>query len=107
MTVPDLEPKTTVFSVSIAENIVSDLIVDPDAATRLHVRIAKFSVGSCVLSLPETMWIHSLALEGTLSTIRCGNATDVLVTNFTGSPITLKTGILIGFFEVADSVVTR
>ena len=50
------------------------------------------------------MWTHSLAQEGTLSTIRCGNVTYVLVTNITGSSVTLKSGVLIGSFEVADSL---
>ena len=45
--VPDLESKKTVFSLSVAGNIVGDQIVNPNTGTHLPVRIAKAPVGSC------------------------------------------------------------
>ena len=91
-----MEFKKTIYSVSVAENIVGDQIVGPNTATSLLVCIAKAPFGSYVLSLPETMWVHSLLLEG--------HVTYVLVTYFTSRSVTFKSGVIIDSFEVADSL---
>ncbi len=44
-----------------------------------------------------------MAVESILSCDRDDHVTDVLVTNLTGAPIFLKSGVLLGSFEVCDS----
>ena len=84
--------------------IVGDQVVEPMCAVALPVRVSDASLGSDVLSLPDSMRVQRLALEGTLSTIREGHVTDALVTNTTGSPFTLKDGCHLGAFEVCDQL---
>ena len=67
---------------------------------RLPIRLSDAPVGSYVLSLPHTARVTSLALKGTLSTVRNDHISDALVTNITGTSITLKNGVLLGIFEV-------
>ncbi len=83
--------------------VIGDQYIGPTSASRLSVRLKHAPVGSCVVSLPDTVRIHRLALEGTLSVVREGNISDALVTNVTGSSITLKDGTLLGNFEQHDS----
>ena len=79
--------------------VIGDQHIGPTTASRLSVRLKGATVGSCVLSLPDTVRVHRLALEGTLSTVSNSHTCDTLVTNLTGSPITLKDGTLLGNFE--------
>ena len=86
----------------ISAIVVGDQRIGPTCATRLSVRLTNAPVGSCVLSTPESMRIHRLSLESTLSTVRDGHLSDALVTNVTGSPITLKHGVNLGTFQLYD-----
>ncbi|KAK3878420.1 hypothetical protein Pcinc_017004 [Petrolisthes cinctipes] len=73
------------------------------------VVIGKQHIGSTFVArlsvrLKDTVRIHRLALEGTLSTVREGNICDTLITNVTGSPIALKDGVFLGIFEQYDQL---
>ena len=48
------------------------------------------------------MRIHWLSLESTLTTVRADHISDALVSNTTGSSISLKNGVLLGTYEVLD-----
>lgn len=82
--------------------VIGDQYIGPTSAVRFSVRLKGASVGNCVVSLPDSVRIHRLALEGTLSTVREGNMCDALVSNVSGSPITLKDGVFLGNFEQYD-----
>ena len=84
--------------------VVGDQCIKASSSARVSVRLPSAPIASCVLSLPDTSRIHSLALEGTLSAVRDGHITDALVTNLTGSPINLKSGVSLGSFELDDSL---
>ncbi len=60
------------------------------------------SVFLTLLSLPESMCIYRLPLESILSTVRADHIVNALVTNTSGSPVTIKQGILLGTYEVLD-----
>ena len=102
---PDFtESKRSVSAVDVCSAVViGDQRVSPMSAVRLPVRVANAPVDSCVLSLPDSVRVHHLALESTLSCVRADNVTDALVTNLTGAPISLKNGVLLGSFEICDS----
>ncbi len=53
------------------------------------------------------MRIHSLCFESTLAAVHADHISDALVTNKTGSSITLKDGVLLGTFEVFDLSSTK
>ena len=86
----------------ISAIVVGDQHIGPTSATRLPVRLANAPVGSLVISTPESMRVHRLSLESTLSLVRTDHISDALVTNTTGAPITLKNGVLLGTFETLD-----
>ncbi len=48
------------------------------------------------------MRIHCLCLESTLSAVHADHVSDAVVTNKSGSSITLKDGVLFGTCEVSD-----
>ena len=76
--------------------------IGPTCACSIPVRVKDIPIGSYVLSLPDSVRVKKLALEGTLTIVRDGHLTDALVTNVTGSPITLKHGVNLGSFVVID-----
>ena len=76
--------------------------IGPTCAHRIPVRVKAIPIGSYVLSQPDSIRVRNLALEGTLSTVRDGHLIHALVTNVTGSPITLKHGVCLGSFTVVD-----
>ena len=82
--------------------VIGDQYIGPTSALRIPVRVLKASKGSCVLSQPDSVRVHRLALESTLSFVKHDHITDALVTNTTGSFITLKDGVHIGTFTVVD-----
>lgn len=82
--------------------VIGNQYIGPTSAARLSVRLKGASVSSCVVSLPDSVRIHRLALEGTLSSVNDCNICDTLVTNATGSPITPTDGAFLGNFEECD-----
>lgn len=98
------ESKRSVSSDSCVAVIVGDQFIGPTSATKVPVRVLNAPVGASVISHPDSARIQRLALEGTLSVMRSGHITDALVTNLTGSSITLKDGVHLGSFSVIDEV---
>ena len=96
------ESKSSVSTDCCAAVIIGDQFVGPTSATKVPVRVLRAPVGACVISHPDSVRLQRLALEGTLSTMRSGHITDALVTNLTGSSITLKDGVHLGSFSVID-----
>lgn len=96
------ESKRSVSSDCCAAVIVGDQFIGPTSATKVPVRVLHAPVGACVISHPDSACLQRLALEGTLSTMPGGHITDALVTNLTGSSITLKDGVHLGSFSVID-----
>ena len=96
------ESKRSVSLDNCAAVIVGDQFIGPTSATKVPVRILHAPVGTNVISQPDSMRIQRLAFEGTLSTVRTDHVTDALVTNLTGSSITLKDGVHLGSFSVID-----
>ena len=96
------EKRSSSASRVISAIVVGDQHIGPTCATRLPVRLTDAPVGSHILSTPESMRVHRLSLESTLSTVRNDHISDALVTNTTGSPITLKHGVTLGTFELVD-----
>ncbi len=86
----------------VAAVVIGDQYIGPSSAARLPVRLRDASVGSAVLSLPDSMNVKRLSLESTLSTVLTDHVTHALVSNTSGAPITLKHGVLLGTFEVLD-----
>ena len=76
--------------------------IGPTCARRVPIKVKDIPIGSYVLSLPDSVRVKRLALEGTLSIVRDGHLTDALVTNVTGSAITLRHGVHLGSFIVVD-----
>ncbi len=85
---------------AVSAVVIGDQYIGPLCATRLSFHLKKAPVGSHVIFIPETMCIHHLCLESTLSAVHADHISDALVTNKTGSSITLKDGVLLGTFEV-------
>ena len=83
--------------------VVGDQYINPTSACVLTVRIKDAPIGSHVISHPDSSKVKRLAVEGTLSSIRKDHLTSALVTNLTGSSITLKDGVLLGTFTIHDS----
>ena len=81
---------------------MGDQVIPSRTAARLPVRVTDAPVGSDVLCLNETMCINRLGLESTLSTVRPGHITDVLVLNNTGESLRVKNGTLLSKFQVYD-----
>ncbi|XP_045109084.1 uncharacterized protein LOC123503403 [Portunus trituberculatus] len=96
------ESKRSVSLDCCAAVIVGDQFIGPTSATKVPVRVLRAPVSACVISHPDSARIQRLAVEGTLSTMRCGHLNDALVTNLTGSSITLKDGVHLGSFSVID-----
>ncbi len=71
--------------------LIGDQNIGPCSAARLPVRVHDASVGSAVLSLPDSMRVSRLSLD-------THHVNHALVTN-TGTKITLKQGVL-GTFEI-------
>ncbi len=87
---------------AVSAIVIGDQYILPSCVTRLSVRLRNAPVGSHVISTPESMHIHCLCLESTLSAVHAEHISDALVRNKTGSSITLKDGVLLGTFEVLD-----
>ncbi len=87
---------------SVSAIVIGDQYIGPSCATKFSVRLTNAPVGSHVISIPESMRLHRLCLESTLSTVRTDHISDALVTNKTGSPIHLKDGVTLGTYEVID-----
>ncbi len=86
----------------VAAVLIGDQYIGPCSAARLPVRVREASVGSSVLSLPDSMKVSRLSLDSTLSSVDVHHVTHALVTNTSGAPITLKQGVLLGTFEMFD-----
>ncbi len=103
---PTLSPREEKRSSSstrlVAAVLLGDQYIGPSSVVRLPVCLSDAPVGSQVLSLPDSMRIHRLSLESTLSTVRPDHVADALVTNTTGAPLTLKQGVHLGTYEVLD-----
>lgn len=84
--------------------VVGDQYIRPTCAQRITVRIRKAPVGSSVVSQPDSVRIKRLALESTLCSVRDDNMTDALVTNLTGSSVTIKNGAHLGSFTIVDDL---
>ncbi len=87
---------------SVSAVVIGDQYIGPSCATRLSVHLNNAPVGSHVISTPESMRIHRLCIESTLPAVPVDHISDSLVTNKTGSSVTLKDGVLLGTFEVLD-----
>ena len=77
---------------------------------RVQVRLPDALEGTDVVCLSETVRVKGLSLESTLSSVREGGLTDVLVLNRTGSPFNLKSGChLVDFlaYNTSVNVITR
>ena len=85
-----------------AATVIGDQYIGPTCSHRVSVRVLKAPVGSSVISHPDTVRVHRLSLEGTLSTVRADHVTDALVTNMSGSAVTLKDGLHLGSFSTVD-----
>ncbi|MPC74837.1 hypothetical protein E2C01_069213 [Portunus trituberculatus] len=83
--------------------VIGDQYVGPTSACVISVRVKDAPVGSFVLLHPDTSKVKRLAVEGTLSSIHKDNVTSALVTNLTGSSITLRDGVHLGSVTVIDS----
>ncbi len=86
----------------VAAVLIGDQYIGPCSAARLPVRIREASVGSSVLSLPDSMKVSRLSLESTLSSVDAHHVIYALFTNTSGATITLKQGVLPGTFEMFD-----
>ncbi len=86
----------------VAAVLIGDQYIGPCSAGRLPVRFREASVGSSLLSLPDSMKVSRLSLESTLSSVDAHHVTHALVTNTSGASITLKQGVLLGTFEMFD-----
>jgi len=84
---------------------MGDQFLPSSTAVRLPVRVTDAPVESDVLCLNETMRINRLGLKPTLSTVRLGHITDVLVLNNTGESLMVKNGTLLSKFQVYDKPV--
>ncbi|MPC97202.1 hypothetical protein E2C01_092503 [Portunus trituberculatus] len=99
-----VDSKCSVSAPSMSATVViGDRYVGLTSACVISVRVKDAPFGSFVLSHPDTSKVKHLAVEGTLSSIRKGNVTSALVTNLTGSSITLRDGLHLGSFTVIDS----
>ncbi len=85
---------------AVSAIVIGDQYIGPSCATKFSVRLTNAPVCSHVISTPESMRLHRLCLESTLSTVRTAHISDALVTNKTGSPIHLKDGFALGTYEV-------
>ena len=83
--------------------VVGDQYISPASACIISVRIKEAPVDSLVVSHPDTSKVKRLALEGTLSSVRKDHITFALVTNLTGSSITLRDGLNLGSFSIYDA----
>ena len=98
-----VESKRSVSTESYSHATVEgEQYIGPTCAHRVPIRVKDIPIGSYVLSLPDSIRVKTLALEGTLTIVRDGHLTDALVTNVTGSAITLKHGVHLGSFTVID-----
>ena len=98
-----VESKRSVSTETFSHGTVEgEQYIGPTCASRVPIRVKDIPIGSYVLSLPDSIRVKKLALEGTLTIVRDGHRTDALVTNLTGSPITLKHGVHLGSFIVVD-----
>ncbi len=87
---------------TVSAVVIGDQHIGPSCGARLSVRLKNAPVGRHVISAPDFMRVHRLSLESTLSTVRADHISDALVTNKTGSSITLKNGVLLATYEVLD-----
>ncbi len=78
------------------------LNVSPTSAHRIPVRVKGIRICSCALSLPDSIAVQRLKLEGTITTVRDGHISEAVASNVTGSAITLKQGLHLGSFIVLD-----
>ncbi len=92
---------------AVSAVVIGDQYIVPSYATNLSVRLKNAPVGSHVICTPESMRIHRLCLESTISAVHADHISDALVTNKTGSSIALKDGVLLGTFEVLDQSSTE
>ncbi len=86
----------------VADVLIGDQYIGPCSAARLQVRVRDTSVGSAVLSLPDSVRVSRLSLESTLSSVDAHHVTHSLVTNTNGAPVTLNQGVFLGTFELFD-----
>ena len=68
--------------------------------TKVPVRLPDVKDGTDVVCISESLRVKGLSLESTLSTVRDGGFTDILLSNQSNSNITLKKGTLICEFLV-------
>ncbi len=87
---------------TVSAVVIGDQHIGPSFAARLSVRLKNAPIGSHVLSAPDYLRVHRLSLESTLFTVCADHISDALFTNKTGSPITLKPGVLLATYEVPD-----
>ncbi len=80
--------------------VTGDQYIGHSCATRLSVHLKNAPVGSHVIFTPESLLIHRLCLESTLSAVHADYINDGLVTNKTGSSVILKDGVFLGTFDV-------
>ncbi len=87
---------------SVSAIVIGDQYIGPSCATKFSFRLTNALAGSHVISIPESMRLHRLCLESTLSTVRTDHISDALVTNKGGSPIHLKDGVTLGTYKVLE-----
>ena len=99
------DSKLSVSATSLcAAVVVGDQYIRPSCSTIVPVRLSNAPAGSSVLSLPDTVRVHRLALESTLSLVNDDSITHALVTNVTGSPFSLRGGTTFASFEVVSAL---
>ncbi|MPC51930.1 hypothetical protein E2C01_045787 [Portunus trituberculatus] len=81
--------------------VIGDQYIGPTCVQKVSVSIRNAPVGSCVLSYPDSVRVQRLTVEGTLSSVRDDHFTDALVNNLTGSFVTLRNGVHLGFVDEA------
>ncbi len=87
---------------SVSAVVIGDQYIGPSCDNKFSVRLTNAPVGNHAISIPESMRLHLLCLESTLSTVHTDHISDALVTNKTGSPILLKDGVTLDTYEVLD-----
>ncbi len=87
---------------SVSAIVIGDQYIGPSCATKFSVRLTNDPLGSHFISVPESMCLHRLCLESTLSTVRTDHISDALVINKTGSPVHLKDSDTLGTYKVLD-----
>ncbi len=81
---PSEKKLSSVDTQTVVAALMCEQYIGSTCAAHLLVRLKDAPVGCTVVSSPDTMRIHRLSLESTLSMVQTNHITDVFVTKTTG-----------------------